>query len=128
MAVALLSVFAALALALAAIGVYGVLSYAVSTRTQEIGIRMALGAARHDVVGMVVSQVLRLVASGVGIGLLLAALLGRALRTLLFGVSPTDPVTLIAVSAALTVVALMAGYLPARRASRINPVQALRYE
>lgn len=128
LAVVLLSLFAGLALALAAIGVYGVLSYAVSTRTQEIGIRMALGAARPDVVRLVVGQALRLVGVGLVVGLALSIVLGRAMRTLLFGVSPTDPMTLVTVAVILTAVALLAGYLPARRASRVDPVRALRYE
>lgn len=125
---ALLGIFAATALALAAIGIYGVMSYSVSTRTQEIGVRMAVGAERSDVVRLILAQVLKLSALGllIGVGVLLLA--GGALRGLLFGVRPTDPMTIALVSLTLAVVALLAGWVPAWRASRVNPIQALRYE
>lgn len=104
------------------------MSYSVSTRTQEIGVRMAVGAERSDVVRLILAQVLKLSALGllIGVGVLLLA--GGALRGLLFGVSPTDPMTIALVSLTLAVVALLAGWVPAWRASRVNPIQALRYE
>jgi putative ABC transport system permease protein len=124
----LLGIFAATALALAAIGIYGVMSYSVSMRTQEIGVRMAVGAERGDVIRLVLSQVLKLSALGllIGVGVLLAA--GRLLRGMLYGVTPSDPLTIASVAAALGGVALLAGWIPAWRASRVNPIQALRYE
>ena len=124
----LLSVLAASALILAAIGIYGLIAFSVSQRTREIGVRMALGAARRDVLIMVVKQGLILVLIGGGTGLVAALGLARLLRHLLPGVRPTDPVTFIAVSLVLVAVALLAGYIPARRAMKINPMEALRYE
>jgi putative ABC transport system permease protein len=124
----LLTTFAAVALLLAAIGIYGVMSYAVSQRTAEIGIRLALGAESGDVLRMIVGGTARLAAAGLGIGLLLALALGRTLSTLLYDTAGTDPLTFAAVAVVLGSVALAAGYLPARRASRIPPVEALRYQ
>jgi putative ABC transport system permease protein len=124
----LLGFFAVAAVVLASIGIYGVLMHAVSQRTREIGIRLALGARRGEVVGMVVRQAATLALAGLGVGLALAVVASRTLRTVLFGVQPTDAVTYGAVAAGLFAIALFASYLPARRASRIDPVNALRYE
>jgi putative ABC transport system permease protein len=125
---ALLSIFAAAALLLAAVGIYGVLSYTVTQRTGEIGVRMALGAERRQVVRDVVGQGTALALVGAGIGLVGAFGLGRVLRTLLVGVSAQDPAIFATVPGTLIVVAILASWLPARRASRIQPVEALRYD
>jgi len=124
----LLAGFAGLALLLASLGIYGVISYAVSQRTPEIGIRMALGARPRDVLGMVVGGGLRLAALGVGIGLAAALALTRVMASLLYGVSTTDPLTFVSIPLLLLAVALAASYLPARRALRVDPVAALRSE
>jgi predicted permease len=120
--------FATLATILAAVGLYGVLAYTVSQRTREIGLRMALGAGGGQVRGMVLSQVLKMTLIGGSIGLVAAFFLGRAAQSLLFGLEGHDPLVMVAVVAALSLVAFGAGYLPARRASRVDPMVALRYE
>ena len=124
----LLTVFAGLALMLAAIGIYGVMSYAVSQRTPEIGIRMALGAEPRDILRMIVGNAVRLAAIGLASGLVLSLALSRTVTSLLYETTGTDPVTFAAVIGVLGAVALVASYLPARRASRIPPVNALRYQ
>jgi predicted permease len=125
---ALLSLLGGLGLLLAAIGLYGVLSYIVSQRTQELGIRIALGAGRRDLLRMVVRQGLRVTFIGVAAGAAGALLAGKAIASLLYEVSPHDPLVLISVTLFLVVVALVASYLPARRATRVDPMVALRYE
>jgi putative ABC transport system permease protein len=122
----LLAIFAGVALSLAAVGIYGVMSYAVSQRAHELGIRIALGAARRDVWQLVVGQGMLLTSLGLGIGVLLAALATRVVRNLLFGVAPTDLATYGVVAGVLACVALVACYVPARRASRVDPMDALR--
>jgi putative ABC transport system permease protein len=124
----LLAAFAGLALFLAAVGIYGVLSYAVKRRLQEIGIRMALGAARGDVLRMILGQGLRLAFMGVCLGLVASMGLTRFIASQLFEVKASDPLTLTGVSLLLVVVALAACYLPARRATKVEPTVALRYE
>ena len=124
----LLGIFAMLALVLAAVGIYGVMSYSVAQRTQEIGIRMALGAQRSDVLKMAVGQGLRLVLIGIVIGLAVAFGLTRVMASLLFGVSATDPATFVTISLVLVSVAVLASYIPALRAARIDPMVALRYQ
>jgi putative ABC transport system permease protein len=126
--VALLIVFAAIALTLSTAGLYGVISYTVNRRTQEIGIRIALGAQSRDVLRLVITRSVVLTLVGVTVGTGLALLLGRTLETLMYGVSPTDPTTFIGVGAMLIVVGLLASYLPARRATKVDPMVALRYE
>ena len=124
----LMGAFSILALFLATVGIYGVLSYAVSQRQREIGVRMALGAGRVEVLRLVLSQGLVLTVVGVAIGVAGALALTRFLRTLLFGVTPTDPLTFVAIPVLLLVVALAACWIPARRATRVDPMVALRYE
>jgi putative ABC transport system permease protein len=124
----LLGAFGSLALFISSIGIYGVISYSVAQRTHEMGVRMALGAARRDVVKLVLGQGLRLALAGIAIGLVGAWALTRFLTSLLFGIKPTDPLTFVGVCLILTIVAVLASYLPARRATKVDPIVALRYE
>ena len=120
----LLGIFAALALVLAAVGIYGVMSYSVAQRTREIGIRLALGAQRNDVLKMTMGQGLKLVVIGVALGLVSALILTRVMASLLFGVSATDPITFVTISLVLMSVALVASFIPALRATTV----ALHYQ
>jgi predicted permease len=128
MGAALLAVFGGLALLLAAIGIYGVLAYSVSQRTHEIGLRMALGAQQRDVLALVMKQGAGLIGSGVVLGLAASFVLARFISSLLFGVSAADPATFAGTPIVLAAVALLASYIPARRAARVDPMVALRYE
>jgi putative ABC transport system permease protein len=122
----LLAVFAGLALVLAAVGIYGVMSYSVAQQTREIGIRIALGAKRSDVLIMTVKNALKLVGAGLICGLAIAFVLTRVMASLLFGISATDPLTFLSIAVVLLGVALLASYVPALRATRIDPMIALR--
>ena len=124
----LVGIFAMLAVALAAVGIYGVTSYTVSQRTQEVGLRMALGAQAANVRSMILMQMIKFTALGVAIGLAGAFVVARFLASLLFGVGTHDPVTFLGVALVLILVAVLAAYVPARRAMRVDPIVALRYE
>lgn len=124
----LLSLFSVVALAIATVGIYGVVSFSVARRTKEFGLRMVLGAQGGDVLGLVMKQGAGMVVIGVAAGLLTAFALTRLMTSLLFGVAPTDALTFACVTALLAAVALAACYVPARRATRVDPMQTLRYE
>jgi ABC-type lipoprotein release transport system permease subunit len=124
----LASFFSLSALALACLGLYGILSYAVARRTREIGVRMALGAQRHNVLSAIIRQGMALTLLGCVLGVILALALTRVVSSLLYGVTPTDPLTFLVTVLLLGAAALLSCYLPARRAARIDPMEALRYE
>jgi putative ABC transport system permease protein len=125
---AIMALFAGLALVLATLGLYGVLAYVVSLRTREVGIRMALGATTPDVLKLVLGQGLKMTLAGVVIGAAGALLLTRLMQSMVFGISPSDPISFAIAAASLIVAALLATYLPARRAAAVDPTQALRAE
>ncbi|HMG04601.1 MAG TPA: ABC transporter permease, partial [Chthoniobacterales bacterium] len=124
----LIGIFSIFALTLACLGIYGVIAYLVTQRYKEIGIRLALGATRSNILQLILARTLKLTAAGILAGLIAAFFLSRFLRTILFGITVHDPITFVAVPACLIAIALLAGYLPARRATRVDPVTSLRYE
>jgi len=124
----LLAIFAGLALILASVGIYGVMSYSVTQRTQELGVRMALGAQRRDIFSLVLKQGIILALIGVGIGVAGAIGLSKVLGSVLYGISATDPLTFISVALIMIVVALVACFFPARKATKVDPLTAMRYE
>jgi putative ABC transport system permease protein len=127
-ALVLLGALSTLALILAAVGIYSLMSYTVTQRTSEIGIRMALGAGTRDVFRLIVGNALRLVAVGVGVGIVAALVATRVLASLLYGVAATDPSTFVGICALIAGVALVASWLPARRATKVDPLVAIRYD
>jgi putative ABC transport system permease protein len=124
----LLGAFASTALLLAAIGLYGIVAFSVTSRTREIGVRLALGASRQHVLRMVVWDGVRVVLAGIAVGLVVALAISRAIESFLFETPPADPIVLVSVAAILTAAGLCASYLPAWRASRVDPVESLRVE
>jgi len=124
----LLGLFAFLAVALAGVGIYGVMSYGVSQRTREMGIRVALGARQSDITKLVTSTGARLAALGIAIGIVAAAISSRLISSLLFGITATDPITFVLTAVLLGAVTLLASYIPSRRAARTDPISALRYD
>ncbi len=124
----LVGAFGLLGLLLASVGLYGVMSYAVAARTREIGVRKALGAERRDVLRLIAGQAMRLTLLGIGAGLALAFVATRVLQRFLFGIGASDPLTFFSVALLLTLVALLACFLPARRATKVDPLVALRHE
>jgi len=124
----LIAIFGAIALTLASVGLYSVMAYSVTQRAHELGIRIAVGASPRDILRLVLGQGVRLTLMGAALGLVVSFLVTRALASLLFGVSTTDPLIFIAVPIVLALVAMLACYLPARRAMRVDPIIALRYE
>ena len=127
-ALTLIGAFGLIALVLASVGLYGVLSYVVRQRTAEIGVRMAFGAETGGIMKLVVGQGLKLAGAGIVLGLLIALPLTKVMQTLLVGVEPTDPATFVSISAIFALVAMLACYVPARRATNVDPVTALREE
>jgi putative ABC transport system permease protein len=127
-ALVVLALFAGVALLLASIGIYGVMAYTFSQRTHEIGIRVALGAQRNDILRMALGEGVILVAVGLGVGLIGALVVTRFLRAMLFSVTPTDPLTFLAIALLLATAALLACFIPARRATEVDPLVALREE
>jgi len=123
-----LGAFAALAMALVALGIYGVMAYHATQRTHEIGIRIALGARPRDVLTLALAQGMKLTLAGVALGLVSAFALTRSMKSLLFDISATDPLTFVSVTLLLIIVALIASYIPARRAMKVDPLQALRHD
>ena len=128
LAAALAGILGGLGLILALVGVFGVISFTVSQRTNEIGIRMAMGAAQSSILGMILRQGVWIISGGVAAGVLLALAISRLVGNFIYGVSPYDPLTYVSVTAILGIVALLACYFPARRATRVDPMIALRYE
>ena len=124
----LIGIFSIFALTLACLGIYGVIAYLATQRYKEIGIRMALGATRGNILQLILARTLKLTAAGILAGLIAAFFLSKFLSTILFGITVHDSATFIAVRACLIAIALLAGYLPARRATRVDPVTSLRYE